>query len=188
MRLRKLLSIAGAVIAATTVLAFGPASPASATTWTAYAYPSPGYVYGKGLYKVDNTAGTLEMALTTYDTLPAGQCVTLYVDISRTPNVPSGHGSHYDIRAIRNCQAGSYRSSGVQYEESTYGIEITGVQKVAMCVGPINQMGNCNQLIDNIEGTDPVFDSNATCSRSWTRNSSGTNFYWSGGDPRHCDY
>ena len=91
--------------------------------------------------------------------------------------MPAGSGTHYDARAARTCQSNSQRASGYQYEGSTYGINITGVQKVAICVGALNTTGTCRVYegdLAQIQAINPESSNANKCVRWWSRNSSGT--------------
>jgi hypothetical protein len=144
--------------------------------------------WGYGWYAVDEAANQLSVSVYPSN-LAAGYCLTTYLDISRNPG-PSGsetEGSHYDIRAARSCQSNVMRASGLQHEGSTYGIDITGVNKLSVCYGPLNQMGTCRHIIGSLSGVDPSFNSTKECSRAWTRAANGDTFYFHGYDPTECD-
>jgi hypothetical protein len=141
---------------------------------------------GSGYYHVDYTNNNLALSATAL-TLQAGYCVTTYLDIVRQPNVPAGSDTHYDIRAARTCQSNTARSSSMQYEGSTYGINITGINRLAVCYGPINTIGTCNYIIGDLTGVDEDFNTHNMCSRAWTKASNGDIFYFGAGDPTDCD-
>ncbi|MBB4743995.1 hypothetical protein BJY16_007454 [Actinoplanes octamycinicus] len=143
---------------------------------------------GSGFWSVDTVTDQLYLSVNA-GALNSGQCMTVYLDIARQANVPAGSGTHYDARAVRTCQSNSQRASGYQLEGSTYGINITGVQKVAICVGALNTTGTCRVTrgtLAQIQAIDPESSSANTCVRWWSRNSSGTNLYFSGGTPTSC--
>ena len=171
----------GAFAVAVLLLAIPP-SKASAASGT---YNAPNG-RGSGYYHVDFTNNNLALSATAL-TLQPGYCVTTYLDIVRQADVPADSDTHYDIRAARTCQSNSARSSSMQYEGSTYGINITGINKLSVCYGPLNQVGTCNHIIGALSGVDANFDSNNMCSRAWTRAANGDPFYFGAGDPTECD-
>jgi len=165
----------------------GLAAPAQAAVLTGSLTPPSG-LGGSGFYSVDTSANTLYISVNAGN-MASGYCMTVYIDISRTGNVPSGSGTHYDARAARTCQPNSQRYSGTQYEGSTYGTDITGVQKLAICYGPLNQTGTCHVYIgtlSQIQAINPVSSSTDYCTRFWSRNSSGTNLYYGAGNVFSC--
>ncbi len=161
--------------------------PAHAAVITGSLTPPAGWS-GSGFYSVDTTADTLYVSVNAA-ALNAGQCMTVYVDVARATGVPSGSGSHYDARAARTCQPYSQRYSGTQYEGSTYGINITGVQKVAICVGALNTTGTCRVYtgtLAQIQSINPESSNDNKCVRWWSRGSGGGDYYFSGGTPTSC--
>lgn len=185
--IKKLLAGLTATVVTTFVALTLSSTPAQAAVITGSLTPPTGWT-GSGFYSVDTTANTLYLSVNAGN-LNSGQCMTVYLDIARAANVPAGSGTHYDARAARTCQSNSQRYSGTQYEGSTYGINITGVQKVAICVGALNTTGTCRVYtgtLAQIQAIDPESSSANTCVRWWSRNSSGTDLYFSGGTPTSC--
>lgn len=184
MRLRKHLAAAAVALLAAVGIVVGVQAPAFANAVGNSALAGPDN-RGTGGYYVDYSADTIAVTVQPY-ILQSGYCLTIYVDIIRTFNVPSGYGGHYDVRAARSCKSNLGRSSGTQYENLLSGIDITGVQKLAVCYGLLNELGTCKTYVGSVATVDPNFDSNAKCSRSWTVSQSGGVFYWGGGDSRYC--
>lgn len=139
---RPLLASAAAGLLTALGVVVGLAAPAQAAVLTGSLTPPSG-LGGSGFYSVDTSANTLYVSVNAGN-MASGYCMTVYIDIARTGGVPSGSGTHYDARAARTCQPNSQRYSGTQYEGSTYGTDITGVQKLAICYAPLNQTGTCH--------------------------------------------
>jgi hypothetical protein len=138
-----------------------------------------------GYVTVDYAAEKLALSVSPQG-LATGWCLTTYLDISRAS---SEGASHYDIRAARSCQANAARASGWQLEGQYHGINITGINKMSICYAPLNvtpTSSQCRHYIGSLSGVNHNFNSNNMCTRAWTKNSSGTNFYFSGGDPKSC--
>lgn len=138
-----------------------------------------------GYYAVDYAEDKIVVTINS-EYLPSGYCMTAYLDIRRATGVGQ-EGDHYDARAARVCQPYSSRTSSWSYEGANYGIEIVAVNKAGVCYGPINQMGTCQNKVGSVASIDPNFDSNAMCTRSWTKNAWGDNFYFSGGNSADCN-
>lgn len=179
-------AILGTVLAAVIVADEAVASP-GATVITGALTPPKG-VEGSGWYAVDTTKDTLDLHVTA-GKLKKGYCLTVYVDIARKANVPAKSGTHYDARAVRSCQAHGYRGAGVQHEGSTYGIDVTGVQKVAICYGKNNTIGTCHiykGTEGQIKSIHPQASSKDKCTRFWSRSAAGKNYYFSAGNVFSC--
>lgn len=166
----------------------GVATPAQAAVITGSLDP-PGTLAGSGFYSVDTSANTLTLSVNA-GAMAAGYCMTVYVDPSRTPSIPAGSGSHYDARAVRTCQPYSQRASGLQYEGSTYGVDLTGVNKVGICYGTNNTTGTCRlyngTTLEEIRSINPAASSSNYCTRFWSRAASGSDYYFSAGNPVQC--
>gem|GEM_PF-6356551 len=157
------------------------ASPAFAASGT---LATPGG-HGYGTYNVNTANNTITLTATAYTSLAAGQCVTMYVDITRTANVPAGSGTHYDIRAARTCVAGTTMSVGIQYEGSTYGTDITGINKLGVCESVSTQLGTCYVPVGSISSVNPTFGN--TCTRMWRWKSASPGYdYASAGNVFNC--
>jgi hypothetical protein len=181
-----LAGLTAAVVATFTALTL-TSTAAHAAPITRSLTPPTGWT-GSGFISVDTANDWLYVSVNA-GALNPGQCMTVYVDVARQANVPSGSGTHYDARAARTCQPYSQRYSDYQYEGSTYGINITGIQKAAICVGALNTTGTCrvyDGTLAAIQAINPESSSANKCVRWWSRNSSGTNLYYNGGTPTQC--
>jgi len=159
-------------------IVFGLQSPAMAASGTLYMPTGAGY----GTYNVNTTNDTLTLSATS-GTLSAGQCVTMWVDIKRDSGNPEG--SHYDIRAARTCRSNTTMSVGIQYEGSTYGTNITGINKLVICRGANNTNNGCHATLGSISTVNPVAGN--LCGRFWVRNADNTTSYYGGGAVNKCD-
>lgn len=155
---------------------FGISSPAMASSGTIY---TPGG-HGRGTWNVNTTNETLTLSATAYSNLPAGRCVTMYVDIARASGVPAGSNSHYDARAARTCTPGKTMSVGIQYEGSTYGINITGINKLGVCESQPTQLGTCFEPVGSLSSVNPNPGNPCTRFWVWKSTSPGYNYYWAG--------
>lgn len=158
-------------------IVFGLQSPALAASGTLYMPTGAGY----GTYNVNTTNDTLTLSATS-GTLSAGQCVTMWVDIKRDSGSPEG--SHYDIRAARTCRSNTTMSVGIQYEGSTYGTNITGINKLAICRGNNNTLNGCHATLGSVSTVNPVAPN--TCARFWVRNADNSTSYYGGGKVNDC--
>lgn len=109
----------------------------------------------------------------------SGKCITTYFDW----NVPSGH---YDARSARTCANNYTRRSPVGEDWS----EVSGMQKFGACYAYKNEVGSCaNHPAADIAisgaSVNASFPNYTT--RVWVRNSDGSTWYHSGGDPRRAD-
>lgn len=182
MKLRR--SFAAAVVAVTAVATVGFASPANAAVLSGNMTPPSG-ISGYGYYSVDTGANKLYISVDAGN-MSSGNCLTVYLDIARKANVPGGSGTHYDARAVRTCQSNSFHTSSWQLEGSTYGIDITDVQKVGICYGRLNQLGTCHVYKGSLSSVNPESSSDNKCTRFWSKNSSGSTFYFNAGNVFSC--
>ena len=140
---------------------------------------------GSGNYSVDTAKDTL--SLTVYaNTMADGKCLTVYVDVTRAIGV-GGEGDHYDMRAVRTCRSNSSRSSGLLREGKREKIDITGINKLSICYGPLNQTGTCHHYKNWLQGVNPKFSRNNKCVRAWTMAKNGRTFYFDGGKSKDCE-
>lgn len=178
MRISKSLGALVAGLFTMAAVVFGLQSPAMAASGTLYMPTGAGY----GTYNVDTANDTLTLSATS-GTLASGQCVTMWVDIKRNSGNPEG--SHYDIRAARTCRSNTTMAVGIQYEGSTYGTNITGINKLVICRGANNTNNGCYATLGSISTVNPVAGN--TCGRFWVRNANNTTSYYGGGAVNKCD-
>lgn len=178
---KKVLSALTVSMLAAMALVFGIQSPALATVYSGTIYVPSGDGYGT--YNVNDSTETLSLSATS-GALAVGECVTMYVDITRTGGTPEG--THYDIRAARTCRPWTTMSVGVQTEGGTYGTNITGVNKISVCRAGYNTIGtNCYHHVGALSGVNPAVGN--LCSRYWVRFSDNSTGYYSGQKPWLCN-
>lgn len=158
---------------------------ATQTPALAVAVALPSGARGSASYTFDAAANTLSLTVSA-GTLPSNYCLTLFLDPSRVGGVGE-EGSHYDIRAVRTCRSNTSRASGLQREGSTYGVDLTGINKLSTCYGPLNTAGTCRHTTGSLTGVNHNFNSHMECTRAWTRAANGSEFYFSGGSPTDCN-
>lgn len=141
-----------------------------------------------GFYIVDTAKDTVYLSVSA-GALKAGNCATIYVDVTRQANVPKKSNTHFDIYFVRTCRAHTQRYSGTQNEKKLSKINVTGVGKVAICEGKLNTLGSCHIYKSSLEQFKKVSPAGSTrnhCARSWTKASNDKNFYFTGGNRFSC--
>ncbi len=138
---------------------------------------SPTLTTDRYAYGVWN-GGTDTLDVTTHanNGLGSGKCVTGYFDW-----FTNGTG-HFDSRAARTCDGNSYRSvnGGADWQELSYvNREIRAEQKLGVCHGDKDSMGNCQSYVadggcavDSAWPVNPNFPNTVTS--AWIRRADGT--------------
>ena len=181
--------MAGIVVALLTTagLVFGFTSPASAAVYGGYvAGPAsaPGASSGNpmGWYSVDTANNSLRIAVWA-NYLPAGKCLSLWVDVKRGSGI--GEGDHYDIRVLRNCRSYGDYDTGTKFEN----VDVTDINKAFFCYGSTTSHGDCRIFYmkeGSLAQVSPILGANQMCSRTWGLTANNDPIYWAGGDSKSC--
>ena len=179
--MKKILMRIGAVLATLTLGVVGFQAPAWAV---GVDMAGPSGTGASGYYVVDYAQDAIVIRVTA-GYLPTGHCATAYLDIGRQADVGQS-GTHYDARAARVCQSYDSITSSWQYEGDTYGIQITGVQKAAVCVGANHSTGTCQNKVGSVATVNPVSTDANKCTRWWYKTSTGAGWYFGAGAVNSC--
>jgi hypothetical protein len=137
-----------------------------------------------GYYVVDYAQDAI-VILVRSGYLPPGICATAYLDISRVAGVGQS-GTHYDARAARTCKSNDSKTSSWQYEGGTYGIQIDGVNKAAVCYGANHSTGDCQNKVGLVATVNPVSTDANKCTRWWYETAGDLQLYYGAGAVNSC--